>query len=43
MPAAASATHSRSSGRREPTTATASGPQNSIVTAMPNGMRSIAS
>ena len=42
MPAAASATHSRSSGRREANTATSSGPANSIVTATPSGIRSIA-
>ena len=40
MPAAASATQSRSSGRRDPNTATPSGPTNSNVTAMPSGMRS---
>ena len=43
MPAAASTIHSPSSGRREPATATASGPANSIVTATPSGIRSIAS
>ncbi len=40
-PAAARVTHSRSSGRREPSTATVRGPANSIVTATPWGMRSI--
>ena len=42
IPAAASATQSRSSGRREPATATPSGPTNSKVTAAPSGMRSSA-
>ena len=41
MPHAASPTQSRSSGRREPNTATPSGPTNSKVTAGPSGMRSI--
>ena len=40
MPAAASTTQSRSSARREPNTATPSGPTNSNVTATPSGMRS---
>ena len=39
IPAAASATHSRSTAFREPNTATASGPLNSTVTASPSGMR----
>ena len=39
MPAAARATQTRSSQRREPSTATVSGPQNSIVTATPSGIR----
>jgi hypothetical protein len=43
MPAAASAIHTPSSGRREPITATSSGPANSIVTPTPSGIRSIAS
>ena len=43
MPATASATHTRSSGRRESATATLTGPMNSIVTAAPSGMRSSAS
>jgi len=38
MPAAARATQTRSRARREPTTATARGPQNSIVTATPMGI-----
>src|SRR5215213_6837942 len=40
IPAAASTTHSRSSNRREPATATPRGPTNSSVTATPRGMRS---
>ncbi len=38
MPAAARATQTRSRTRREPSTATASGPQNSMVTATPIGI-----
>jgi hypothetical protein len=38
-PPPASATHSRSTGRRDDATATASGPRNSIVTAIPSGIR----
>ena len=37
MPPAARATHTKSIGRREPTTATTSGPANSIATTMPSG------
>ena len=43
MPVAASAIQTPSSGRREPITATSSGPVNSIVTATPSGIRAIAS
>jgi hypothetical protein len=43
MPAAARTIHSPSSGRREPITATSSGPANSMVTAIASGIRSIAS
>jgi hypothetical protein len=43
MPIAARPTQTRSRRRREPKTATASGPVNSSVTAMPSGNRSIAS
>ena len=42
IPAAASTTHARSSARRESATASPSGPANSIVTATPIGMRSMA-
>ncbi|MNT43264.1 hypothetical protein D3C72_1797250 [compost metagenome] len=37
-PATARATQTKSSGRREASRATASGPENSIATAMPNGI-----
>ena len=40
MPAPASTTQARSTGRREPAIATPSGPTNSKVTAIPSGMRS---
>ena len=43
MPAAASTIQAPSRGRREPSTATSSGPANSIVTATPSGIRAIAS
>jgi hypothetical protein len=43
MPAAASTTQATSSARRESATARPSGPANSIVTATPIGIRSIAS
>ena len=39
IPGAANSTHTASSRRREPPTATASGPTNSIVTAIPSGIR----
>ena len=42
MPAAASPTHTRSRARRESTADSSSGPRNSIATAVPSGMRSIA-
>ena len=42
MPAAASATQTKSTGRREPTTATTSGPANSIATTMPSGATEMA-
>ena len=42
-PTAASATHNRSTARREPRRATVSGPRNSIVTATPSGIRANAS
>ena len=41
IPAAARTIQSPSSGRRDPITATSSGPANSIVTAAPSGIRSI--
>ena len=43
MPAAARAAQTRSFRRRDPKTATASGPVNSKVTATPSGRRWIAS
>ena len=42
IPAAASATQTRSRGLRESQTASPSGPANSIVTATPIGIRSMA-
>ena len=43
MPAAARATHTSRAARLEPATATANGPMNSSVTAIPSGIRSSAS
>jgi|GEM_PF-7082835 len=37
-PTSAQPTHTKSTGRREDHIATANGPQNSIATAMPNGI-----
>ena len=42
MPPAASATHTASRQRREPTSATVSGPLNSIAATIPCGTRAIA-
>jgi hypothetical protein len=42
-PVAASSTAATSRGRREAAAATATGPQNSIATAVPNGSRAMAS
>ncbi len=42
-PMPASAAQTRSSQRRDPIRASASGPENSIVTATPSGMRAMAS
>ena len=42
MPRAASPIHAKSRPRREVTTASPSGPTNSMATAMPSGMRAMA-
>ena len=42
MPTAARPTQTKSAGRREPSTATTSGPENSIATTMPIGATEMA-